>query len=101
MDQLTLFCPDDTSQLELKLVKVPKLGVVLETPGGGWRARDTGPRWGWTFYRRNGDEWESAEPTLPRGVEFLYERQQAVAVLEGFVRQYGDLPVRVRLVRSA
>lgn len=91
----------------------PRLGRVLYTRGGGWRARWTGPRFGWVFDRaitwleetsswlgrRWGEPdivvvagWESWEPDLPYGEEHVTDRAQAEAILRACVTSHGDDP---------
>lgn len=65
---------------------------MIETPGRGWRARDTGGKWGWVFYRADGDVWESWEPDLPFGVAHVGTRRQAVQILGEWVSRLGDTP---------
>lgn len=85
---------------EVRTVHVPGLGRVLETPEGAWRARYTGCRWGWVFYRAlvledGRPDWESVEPSLPYGVDHVERRDEAIRVLEEFADRHGDRPIRL------
>lgn len=91
-DHVQLDLLSDPLGPEVITVHVPGIGRVLETPGGGWRARYTGSRWGWVFYRAFDGGWESAEPDLPHGVDHVDRRDDAVRILEEFAGRYGDDP---------
>jgi hypothetical protein len=109
--QLHLFGPGETVHSE----HVPGIGRCLLTPGGGWRARYTGARYGWQIDRRitwlephhvwmtpwadepelvleGRADWEGWEPELPYGVEHITDRAGAVAALEQLVLDHGDDP---------
>ncbi|HEY6014324.1 MAG TPA: hypothetical protein VIU37_09960 [Candidatus Limnocylindrales bacterium] len=81
--------------------QVPGIGRVLTTPGGGWRARWTGTRFGWQFDRaitwtawtgRRYSGWEPWEPDLPYGVEHVLDRGWAVELVAAFAARLGDDP---------
>ena len=68
-------------------------GTYLVTAGGGWRAKWTGSRWGWVFYRLALPwGWESWEPELPYGVDHVEDRAEAIRLLEKWVKVHGDDP---------
>lgn len=78
----------------MRRVEVQGLGWVLQTAGGGWRARFTGERWGWVFMRCLGPYgWESWEPALPYGHVAVLDRGEAMHLLAAEVARHGDAPV--------
>lgn len=108
-DQLDLW---GTTEPVLSTVE-PGIGRVLTTPGGGWRARYTGSRYGWqidraiTWVERHRQwtgpfrwamiptevsGWESWEPELPHGVEHVQTREMAVDLIVEFALRLGDDP---------
>lgn len=92
IEQLDLFTADARPSVVLART-LPGIGRVLDTRRGGWRARWTGDRWGWCFYRSIGKwGWESWEPTLPFGVEHVLDRDTAERILTDLVDAYGDDP---------
>lgn len=89
IEQLDLLAdPDSPVRSEYR----PRLGRILFTIGGGWRARWTGPRFGWVFDRAIRDTWESWEPTLAYGVEHVLDRTHAETILASLVTVHGDDP---------
>lgn len=86
MQQLDLFGPaSGTTSLVL-----PGGGRAIETDAGAWRAKWTGSRYGWTYYRLTSSGWEPWEPELPFGQSHVYDRDQAEDVLIREARRYGD-----------
>ena len=69
-------------------------GRCITSPNDVWRAKWTGPRWGWVFYRFNTEgEWESWEPELPYGTSFVIDRVAAENLLADLVHRFGDRPL--------
>lgn len=89
--QLDLFTHTLTVSTQL-----PGWGRVITSPNDCWRARWTGPRFGWVFYRVTaGAVWESWEPDLPYGVAHVLARGDAEQMIASMLTRYGDDPVRV------
>jgi hypothetical protein len=74
---------------------LPGWGRVIASPADTWRARWTGDRNGWVFYRSLGAEWETWEPDLPHGIARVSTREQAEAMIETLTARYGDTPLIV------
>jgi hypothetical protein len=74
----------------------PGWGRIITSPDDQWRARWTGHRWGWAFYRHTTrGAWETWEPDLPHGVPYVLTRDAAETTITNLVDRYGDRPVPV------
>ena len=82
----------DLFHVPLATVHARGVGKVIQTEGGGWRARDTGGRFGWVFYRADGDDWETWEPELPHGMSYCLTQDMATQLLTQWVERFGDTP---------